>query len=66
MATQMAPGDLQWGNWQRHHMIAEICVTGVIAWSNDVAKQPWLGNGVYAENAPLAPELLFILLFNST
>jgi hypothetical protein len=49
MATKIAPGYPQLGNWQRHHMIAEICVSGVIAWGNDVAKQPWLGSGVYAE-----------------
>jgi len=46
LATKITPGNLQWGNWQWHHMIAEICVIGVIAWINDVAKQPWSGNGV--------------------
>jgi len=38
MATKMAPGYLKWGDWQRHHLIAEIYVIGVIAWSKDVAK----------------------------
>jgi hypothetical protein len=50
MATKIAPGSLQWGNWQRHHMIAEIRVIGVLAWNNDVAKQPWSGNGVPGDN----------------